>query len=137
MEAFVSGPECKKLVGKSAGNGEWVFRGALAIAGCYSIRLSLDGTDLPSWPRQLYVQADPSKALDCHLVALAPVFLAGCEARIVAALYDGHGNSICSGGSCLSATAAQVNGKGVADVAIMDNLDGTYGLTFHASQPGK
>ena len=133
----MSGPECKKLPATLDGDGKWVLKGTLSTAGAYSILVSLDGADLRSWPRPLHVQADASQTGDCRLVSLAPVFMAGSQVKLLAALYDPHGNAIRSGGGKFSAKAAFSKGKETPETEVVDNLDGTFTVSFHANQPGK
>jgi hypothetical protein len=74
--------------------------------------------------------------MDCRLVSLTPVFTAGSEVKLLAALYDNHGNAIRVGGADFSAKATHLNTEESAFVVAIDNLDGTFSLTFPVHEPG-
>ena len=82
------------------------------------------------------MQADASQAADCRLVSLAPAFMAGSIVKLLAALYDRHGNAIRTAGGNFSAKASFSRSKEAPETEVVDNLDGTFTISFHANQPG-
>eukprot|EP00753_Platysulcus_tardus_P004191 PLAT12524.5.p1 GENE.PLAT12524.5~~PLAT12524.5.p1 ORF type:complete len:1079 (+),score=475.37 PLAT12524.5:995-4231(+) len=129
--AAASGVDTFTAATTDNGDGTYLLTYTATTAGEYLLDITVNGDRVPGAPTTLLVA--PGVPLASESVAFGAGLLltqAGVRTTFSVQLRDVGGNDVATGGLPLSATMAAPNAQ---TLAVVDNDDGTYSLTFTAS----